>query len=485
MTILQTSLSSPLHVSWITGLDQGQLGITLAPGKHSTSTDGTLWRRDLGSDLTALAASGVTDLVCLLTDKDLAKLTISRLPEMASALGLQVHRLPIVNRGVPADRWQLIELLVTLRARLAAGGSVVIHCEGGKGRAGVVAGCLLVALGDPAPEALRRLQEARGEGCPENARQRAFIERFATECRPWGASTLDGPRTEGPLTIFPLHGADASLPAILPLGEALERGVALVREGDNFSQLVLDNHGDRPVLCLAGDLVRGGMQDRVLSRDTLLAPRQTGLVVEAFCVEAGRWEERAGEASDRFASDLLMAPAQLRRQLIVGVSQGEVWQEVARTQERLGRSRGRALQDERSASSLALSLSLPELQEAMATQLAFFEASTAEPTIKGYLAHIEGVGWQLEWFATGALFQSVKRRLLKALVTEALGASMGPRAASLVMARSWLASASLLHTSPKAPAGVATRHQRARGGISMSLTRWLDRQVIHGVAVGS
>jgi hypothetical protein len=51
-------------------------------------------------------------------------------------------------------------------------------------------------------------------------------------------------------------------------------------------------------------------------------------------------------------------------------------------------------------------------------------------------------------------------------------------------AERWLASASLLHSSPKVQAGLATRHHREREGVTMSLTRWPARQVLHGVVVG-
>ncbi len=160
-----------------------------------------------------------------------------------------------------------MELLATVQQRLTDGASVVIHCEGGKGRTGVVAGSLLVALGASTPEALRRLHEARGPNCPENARQRTFIERFATEARPWGNLQFFGSRTSGALTLFLL----TTLP-LLTLAEALARGSAGVREATGYQHVTLDNLGDLPVLCLVGDLLKGGMQVRVLRHNTLLTP---------------------------------------------------------------------------------------------------------------------------------------------------------------------------------------------------------------------
>jgi hypothetical protein len=379
-----------------------------------------------------------------------------------------------------------VELLATVQQRLTDGASVVIHCEGGKGRTGVVAGSLLVALGASAPEALRRLHEARGPNCPENAQQRAFIERFATEARPWGARRIEGPRTSGALTLFLLQGEEEAVPPLLSLSEALARGLAGVREATGYHQVTLDNLGDLPVLCLAGDLVKGGMQDRVLRHDTLLAPRQTGLVVDACCVEQGRWGGREGDTTERFRVALEMAPAQLRRRLVNGASQGEVWQEVAQTQERLGRSRGRAVRDTRSETSLGLSLESPEIQEESWRLLAPFVDGLEQGNVQGYLAYIEGVGWQMEWFATRALWEANAVRLLRALAVEALGATAGGgRGPGVEDARRWLASAALLDEVQQEQAGAAARRQRGRAGLTMALTLWPSSQVLHGVAVGA
>jgi hypothetical protein len=97
MTTIRTSHSHPILVDWLSGIPEGRVGLTFAPDKHSTSVyvPDALWRRDLAMDLDELVRQGVTDLVCLLQDKDLKKLKISHLVPEATARGLQVHRLPI------------------------------------------------------------------------------------------------------------------------------------------------------------------------------------------------------------------------------------------------------------------------------------------------------------------------------------------------------------------------------------------------------
>src|SRR4029077_12686100 len=58
--------------------------------------------------------------------------------------------------------------------------------------------------------------------------------------------------------------------------------------GASVNQLVLINRGKLPVILLAGELVSGGKQDRIIAKDRIVAPLAT-LPLDVFCVEHGRW----------------------------------------------------------------------------------------------------------------------------------------------------------------------------------------------------
>lgn len=173
---VRTSASHPLRVDWVEAPSPWRVGITLAPGKHTLSTEGFRWERDLAADLDALVSQGVGILVCLLETDEMARLGIPDLLAAARARGLHPIHAPIRDVSVPsageARAWiaQLLE---------QQGRPIVVHCNGGLGRSGVIAGCLLRALGLSGEEARRRLQTARGERCPETDPQRAFIDRFS------------------------------------------------------------------------------------------------------------------------------------------------------------------------------------------------------------------------------------------------------------------------------------------------------------------
>ena len=61
-----------------------------------------------------------------------------------------------------------------LRARLAAGERVLVHCKGGLGRTGLVAARLLVEFGVAPADAVARVRAAR-PGAIETERQLAYV----------------------------------------------------------------------------------------------------------------------------------------------------------------------------------------------------------------------------------------------------------------------------------------------------------------------
>ncbi len=81
---------------------------------------------------------------------------------------------PIRDFSIPT-RDGLIETLDAIDAELDAGGVVYVHCWAGCGRTGVVVGSWLVRHGVEPNDALRRIAEARGLGCPQTLEQRVFV----------------------------------------------------------------------------------------------------------------------------------------------------------------------------------------------------------------------------------------------------------------------------------------------------------------------
>ncbi len=177
---VHTSESHPIRVDWLPNQGTaGNVGLTLAPGKHSVSQEGHRWARDLTVDLTRLrTVYRANVLVCLLEDDEMVQLRIGNLVEAAHAVGLVVHRLPIPDGGVLPDTRGVERVVADITRAADDGKNVVVHCQGGLGRAGTVGGCWLRSRGLDAVTALRILRQTRGERCPENQAQRDFVTRY-------------------------------------------------------------------------------------------------------------------------------------------------------------------------------------------------------------------------------------------------------------------------------------------------------------------
>src|SRR5262250_1278727 len=78
--------------------------------------------------------------------------------------------------------------------------------------------------------------------------------------------TISGPYTHDNLTIFLLHGRDTlSGKPLLTLQEALEQKKVVVHETKEVNKLSVENlSANAEIYIQAGDIVKGGQQDRIL-----------------------------------------------------------------------------------------------------------------------------------------------------------------------------------------------------------------------------
>jgi protein-tyrosine phosphatase len=81
---------------------------------------------------------------------------------------------PIRDFSIP-QRDHLVGTLDEIDAEIDAGGLVYVHCWAGCGRTGVVVGTWLVRHGVIPKDALRRIRDARGLGCPQTLEQRVYV----------------------------------------------------------------------------------------------------------------------------------------------------------------------------------------------------------------------------------------------------------------------------------------------------------------------
>jgi hypothetical protein len=96
-------------------------------------------------------------------------------------------------------------------------------------------------------------------------------------------------------------------------------------QGAEVNRLVLYNNSSRPLLLLAGEIVTGGKQDRVIGSDRIVPPNTGPIDLGVFCVEPGRWVA----SSDKFGSmGAQMAQPSVRTPAMAARNQSQVWDNV-------------------------------------------------------------------------------------------------------------------------------------------------------------
>jgi hypothetical protein len=241
-----------------------------------------------------------------------------------------------------------------------------------------------------------------------------------------GEYRISKPYTQGNLTIFLIQGKDnIQGKQYLTLAEALEQKKAVIHETKQVNEVTVQNLStDADLYLEAGDIIKGGQQDRILSMDMIVKPKSGEVAIPCFCVEASRWSQRGAEAADRFASSPgkaagkeVQLAAQYRK------NQGQVWKKVAEAQMQLGRSVGQSVQAKASPSSLQLSQEdkkLLAMVERYVKELK--QAPENEKDVIGYAAAINGKVENFDVYGSAALFTKLWPRLLRASAIEAVAA---------------------------------------------------------------
>src|SRR5208283_249240 len=178
----------------------------------------------------------------------------------------------------------------------------------------------------------------------------------AGEVTPAAGYSLLGPIRSGNLTVFPVvAGRSYDTAEFLTLDEGLRSGeVVVVEEGQlrglvrrhpgdpaimhpirgaEVNRLVLVNNSKRPLLLLAGEIVTGGKQDRVIGKDRIVPAESDPVNLDVFCVEPGRWVATNGKNDFSNAENgaLFAAPA-VRSKAMAARDQDQVWDSVRSSQ---------------------------------------------------------------------------------------------------------------------------------------------------------
>jgi hypothetical protein len=118
------------------------------------------------------------------------------------------------------------------------------------------------------------------------------------------------------------------------LDDALNHGWLKVYEkgAGRVQQVIVRNDSRHYVFLMAGEIISGAKQNRVIATDTLLRPHGPAVAVPVYCVERGRWvgKTMAFRSEKSFANNALRYRAQSK------AGQDAVWEEVSRVSKEAG-----------------------------------------------------------------------------------------------------------------------------------------------------
>jgi ARG/rhodanese/phosphatase superfamily protein len=321
------------------------------------------------------------------------------------------------------------------------------------------------------------------------------------------------------MTVFPvIAGHDSDTSAFATLDEALASGDAIVTEqgsylrrtrnsgarpvsGAQVNELVLVNRGKRPLLLLAGEVVSGGKQDRIIGKDRIVPVGAEPLPLDVFCVEHGRWTG----GSDKFAAAKTIVKPSVREEAAFNQDQQKVWAAVRgenepQTGNGRGVSAGAASGSVGSTSQTvtvteaAPALSTSQVQSVIVTEATsqsykkIYESDRVAPRVESFAREIEkrfnrarkdmkgervvGVivayGGEVAWgdaFASSELFEAYWPKLLRSYVVEALTRPTTRENASFDDARDFLRPASG-HVREESEPGIYRWSERTEGNES-------------------
>src|SRR6266404_4671990 len=277
------------------------------------------------------------------------------------------------------------------------------------------------------------------------------------------------------IAIFPVvSGSSQDTSSFLTLEEGLASGEVIVSErgaagmvrdrgvvrppqydvSASVNQLVLINRSKRPLLLLAGELVSGGKQDRIIGKDRIVPVGAEPLPLDVFCVEHGRW---TGSSSQFIASKTIVHPS-VREQAAVEQKQTQVWAAVAEGSTARESAAPVAAPPRLSSSALADAISSEAPTQSYAK---IYESRRVGGSVDSFVEEVQrrfaratsglkgervvGVivayGGEVAWsdiFASGELFHQYWSKLLRSYAVEALARPTLRETASVDDAREFL-----------------------------------------------
>eukprot|EP01114_Cavostelium_apophysatum_P023788 TRINITY_DN9073_c0_g1_i2.p1 TRINITY_DN9073_c0_g1~~TRINITY_DN9073_c0_g1_i2.p1 ORF type:complete len:138 (+),score=1.43 TRINITY_DN9073_c0_g1_i2:247-660(+) len=121
-------------------------------------------------------------LISLVRSSELRSMGIPEMHETLQANSIEVIHCPIKDKWIPSSMKVLVSVVNQICDRLREDKKIVVHCNGGKGRTGLVVAATLVRLGMEPNQAIAMIRHAR-PGMLRNPMQILYLKAYARRIR--------------------------------------------------------------------------------------------------------------------------------------------------------------------------------------------------------------------------------------------------------------------------------------------------------------
>jgi len=210
-----------------------------------------------------------------------------------------------------------------------------------------------------------------------------------------------------------------SISRYVPLKQALEtKKISITEkegtnEGAEVNTLYIQNNSSDTVYLMAGEVVKGGKQDRVIGQDMILPPKSGKKKLSVYCVESGRWSSSSSSSSKEFKSYYSVSGLSVRKAVEVDKDQSKVWEKVAEAN-----SKNKVNTSTNAYTALSTAKDYQK-QESEYFQ-ALYPRIQSMPDLVGFVIVSGNKVIGCEIFATEQLFKDAAANLLKSYIHEAL-----------------------------------------------------------------
>jgi hypothetical protein len=287
------------------------------------------------------------------------------------------------------------------------------------------------------------------------------------------------PITQGNLTIFPVVArTDHDTSTFISLDDGIRSGEVVVteagqvrplirgphppqtipyqRSGAQVNKLVLVNNSKRPLILLAGEIVTGGKQDRIIAKDRIIPAGGEPIDLSVFCVEPGRWSGSTAQFGAMKVPQ--MAQPKLRFDAMAAKNQQKVWDDVRSSSETVTLVADAAPVQTTSYASTMQDGTIQKKVDSVASPMErSYDSAIRKLRERHAVGVVVAVGGEIIWadiFASSQLLQKYWPKLVRSYATEAITTDHSEKSPGIAAAEEFLRERKGDHESSESEPGI-------------------------------